>query len=170
MTTTTAEANSATIPSSCDYLVIGGGATAMAFADTLLKHHPSNAEDKKSLVVVMVDKHASPGGQWNDSYAFVRLHQPSSTYGVESLKLEPENDKGAHLATRQEILDYYQDVKKQLESEYSFTYVGGVTFDVSQMDPTDNTASKRSADGEPVKVTEKSYTLTIDSSKVCEIT
>ena len=38
----------------CDYLVIGAGATAMAFVDELI-----NAS--KDLTVVLVDKRAKPG-------------------------------------------------------------------------------------------------------------
>lgn len=75
----------------CDYLIIGGGATGMAFSDTLL------ANSKTPLKVIIVDQHNTPGGQWNDSYEFVQLHQPSSMYGVESKKLELSPD---HRATR----------------------------------------------------------------------
>jgi hypothetical protein len=63
-----------------DYLVIGAGATAMAFVDTLL------SEDADATVV-MVDRQQRPGGHWNDAYAFVRLHQPSAWYGVASREL-----------------------------------------------------------------------------------
>ena len=63
-----------------DYLVIGTGATAMAFVDTLLSE---NAD----ATVVMVDRRHRPGGHWNDAYAFVRLHQPSEWYGVASREL-----------------------------------------------------------------------------------
>jgi hypothetical protein len=37
--------------------------------------------------IVIVDKHAMPGGHWNDAYGFVRLHQPSAYYGVGSRPL-----------------------------------------------------------------------------------
>ena len=59
-----------------DYLVIGGGAAAMAFVDTLLEETDAR--------IVMVDQHDQPGGHWNDAYSFVRLHQPSAYYGVGS--------------------------------------------------------------------------------------
>ena len=52
---------------SCDYLVVGAGATAMAFVDELINNSRST--------VVMVDTRAKPGGHWNDAYDFVRLHQ-----------------------------------------------------------------------------------------------
>ena len=37
--------------------------------------------------VVMVDRHANPGGHWNDAYPFVRLHQPAAFYGLNSTQL-----------------------------------------------------------------------------------
>jgi hypothetical protein len=62
-----------------DYLVIGAGAAGLAFTDSLL----SESEDE----VIIVDRRASPGGHWNDAYSFVRLHQPSLYYGVNSMPL-----------------------------------------------------------------------------------
>jgi cation diffusion facilitator CzcD-associated flavoprotein CzcO len=62
-----------------DYLVIGAGASGMAFTDALI----ADAD----VDVVMVDRRHSPGGHWNDAYPFVRLHQPSATYGVNSRPL-----------------------------------------------------------------------------------
>lgn len=62
-----------------DYLVVGAGATAMAFVDTLLSE--SDAQ------IAVVDRRHRPGGHWNDAYPFVRLHQPSAFYGVNSREL-----------------------------------------------------------------------------------
>jgi cation diffusion facilitator CzcD-associated flavoprotein CzcO len=62
-----------------DYLVIGSGAAGMAFTDSLI----TETDDQ----VVMVDRRVAPGGHWNDAYAFVRLHQPSAYYGVNSMPL-----------------------------------------------------------------------------------
>lgn len=62
-----------------DYLVIGGGAAGLAFTDSLI----TEAE----VQVVIVDRRPAPGGHWNDAYAFVRLHQPSLYYGVNSVPL-----------------------------------------------------------------------------------
>ncbi|WP_336987295.1 NAD(P)-binding protein [Altererythrobacter aquiaggeris] len=61
-----------------DYLVIGAGAVGLAFVDTLLDEDPD-------CHVTIVDKHAKPGGHWNDAYSFVALHQPSAFYGVNSV-------------------------------------------------------------------------------------
>ncbi|GAC1603716.1 MAG: NAD(P)/FAD-dependent oxidoreductase [Acidimicrobiales bacterium] len=62
-----------------DYLVIGAGASGMAFVDALV-----GASDAD---VVMVDRRHRPGGHWLDAYPFVRLHQPSANYGVASRTL-----------------------------------------------------------------------------------
>jgi glycine/D-amino acid oxidase-like deaminating enzyme len=62
-----------------DYLVIGAGATGMAFIDTLL--------DQSGHDVILLDRRHAPGGHWLDAYPFVRLHQPSAIYGVESTPL-----------------------------------------------------------------------------------
>eukprot|EP00536_Pseudo-nitzschia_multiseries_P010423 jgi/Psemu1/289080/fgenesh1_pg.318_\ len=90
----------------CDYLIIGGGACGMAFADTLLAQ-----SREQNFRVVMVDKHDAPGGQWHDSYDFVRLHQPSSGYGVESRKLEPVS----------------------VAEHNDFSFVGNTTLDLAQL-------------------------------------
>ena len=66
-------------PIDTDYLIVGCGAAGMAFADVMIKE--SNAR------LVMVDRHQSPGGHWNDAYPFVRLHHPSHYYGVHSRPL-----------------------------------------------------------------------------------
>lgn len=62
-----------------DYLVIGAGATGMAFVDTLLANSGHD--------VILLDRRHAPGGHWLDAYPFVRLHQPSAIYGVESMPL-----------------------------------------------------------------------------------
>lgn len=86
-----------------DYLIVGAGAMGMAFADTVLSEQPSAR-------LVMVDRHARPGGHWNDAYAFVSLHQPAAYYGVNSQTL---GHGGSALASGVEILGYYDRVMKK---------------------------------------------------------
>jgi hypothetical protein len=94
-----------------DYLIMGAGATGMAFADTVLT--------ETDATMVIVDRHDRPGGHWNDAYPFVRLHQPSSYYGVGSLGLgsgqidEIGLNAGFHeLAAGQEVLDHFDAVMR----------------------------------------------------------
>ena len=67
------------MPDEVDYLVVGAGAMGMAFTDTIL--HESDA------TIALVDRLDRPGGHWNHAYPFVRLHQPSAYYGVNSRPL-----------------------------------------------------------------------------------
>jgi hypothetical protein len=62
-----------------DYLVVGAGAAGMAFTDALLAH--------SDATVTIVDSRHAPGGHWRDAYPYVRLHQPSAFYGVDSVPL-----------------------------------------------------------------------------------
>jgi hypothetical protein len=87
-----------------DYLVIGAGATGMAFADVLVK--------ESTHTVAIVDRNHAPGGHWTMSYPFVRLHGPSSVYGVHSRPM-PSDSLGASLASGHEILDYYDRVMRE---------------------------------------------------------
>jgi superfamily I DNA/RNA helicase len=67
-----------------------------------------------------VDRHAKPGGHWNDAYPFVRLHQPSAFYGVNSLELGERRidlsgpNQGLYeLASGPEISAYFDRVLHQ---------------------------------------------------------
>ena len=96
-----------------DYLIIGAGAVGLSFADTLLDEDPD-------CHITIVDKHAKPGGHWVDAYSFVTLHQPSATYGVNSMELCPDRvDTDGHnagmypLAKHSEILSYYSKLMSE---------------------------------------------------------
>jgi hypothetical protein len=93
-----------------DYLIVGAGAVGLAFADTMLDEDPD-------CHITFVDKHAKPGGHWNDAYSFVALHQPSASYGVNSMEFPSEQldthgpNKGLFaLASGPEVLAYFEKV------------------------------------------------------------
>jgi hypothetical protein len=97
-----------------DYLVVGGGAAAMSFVDVLL--------DNTDADIVIVERRHRPGGHWIDSYPFVRLHQPSATFGVMSRPLGEDridetgpNQGFYERATAAEICAYYLNV---LENDF----------------------------------------------------
>jgi hypothetical protein len=92
-----------------DYLVAGAGAMSLAFVDTLL--------DETDAEVVVVDRYDKPGGHWRVAYDFVRLHQPSGYYGVNSRalgrdRIEPDGYNAGllELASVDEIRDYFEQV------------------------------------------------------------
>ena len=95
-----------------DYLVVGAGATAMAFVDTLLSETDAR--------VVLVDRRHKPGGHWNDAYPFVGLHQPAAFYGVASRELSEwkKDETGLNagfysLSTGAGVLDHFEQVMRQ---------------------------------------------------------
>jgi hypothetical protein len=92
-----------------DYLVVGAGATGMAFTDALIADSDAR--------VVMVDRRYRPGGHWNNAYGFVRLHQPAAFYGVNSRVLGTDSidERGPNAGmyervTAAEVCDYFQRV------------------------------------------------------------
>ncbi|MBJ7341491.1 NAD(P)/FAD-dependent oxidoreductase [Mycolicibacterium sp.] len=94
-----------------DYLVVGAGAMGMAFVDTVI--------GESEATVVVVDRNDQPGGHWLTAYPFVRLHQPSAYYGVNSRPLGNDtidvggwNEGFYELAGASEICAYYDAVMR----------------------------------------------------------
>jgi hypothetical protein len=84
----------------------------LAFTDTLVSESDAS--------VVVVDRNDQPGGHWTTAYPYVRLHQPSAYYGVNSRGLGSDTiDKGGlnagyyELASGAEVCAYYDAVMHQ---------------------------------------------------------
>ncbi len=91
---------------STDYLVIGAGASGLAFADALVA--------EADVEVTLIERRDAPGGHWLDAYPFVRLHSPSAYYGVNSLALgldrideDGENAGFYERASGAEVREYF---------------------------------------------------------------
>jgi cation diffusion facilitator CzcD-associated flavoprotein CzcO len=96
-----------------DYLVVGAGASGLAFADTLV--------DESDVEVTVIDRRPAAGGHWVDAYPFVRLHIPSAYYGVNSLALgedridhSGENAGYYERATGDEVCEYFAAAAERL--------------------------------------------------------
>lgn len=107
-----------------DYLIVGAGASGMAFTDALI-----TASDTADVVIV--DRRHQPGGHWLDAYPFVRLHQPSAFYGVNSMTLGSDRieadgmDAGFYeRATSAEICAYYERVMDRFLSSGRVRFFG----------------------------------------------
>jgi hypothetical protein len=95
-----------------DYLVVGAGAMGLAFTDTVVS--------ETDATVVVVDRNDQPGGHWTMAYPFVRLHQPSAYYGVNSRGLGSDaidhdgfNAGYYELASGAEVCAYFDAVMRQ---------------------------------------------------------
>jgi hypothetical protein len=98
-----------------DYLIVGAGASGLAFADSLLAEAEAD--------VVLVDRRSRPGGHWQDAYPFLRLHSPSAYYGVNSVPLGKdqliESGRNAGFYEQgdaEEVRTYFEHVGASLES------------------------------------------------------
>lgn len=105
-----------------DYLIIGAGAMGMAFADVLMS--------ESSATMTIVDRYHQPGGHWNLAYPFVKLHQPSSFYGVNSRALGSDridtigwNTGLYELAGKAEICAYYDSIMHDFVSSGRVQYL-----------------------------------------------
>jgi hypothetical protein len=96
-----------------EYLVVGAGASGLAFADVLAK--------EADVDVTVIDRRSAPGGHWLDAYPFVRLHIPSAYYGVNSLALGEdridevgENAGFYERATGDEVREHFVQAAERL--------------------------------------------------------
>jgi hypothetical protein len=111
-----------------DYLVVGAGAMGLAFVDALIAG--------SDATVVIVDRNHAPGGHWTAAYPFVRLHQPSAYYGVNSRQLgsgaidqSGPNAGFYELAGGPEVCAYYEAVmRQQLLPTGRVTYLPGTEY------------------------------------------
>ncbi|GGF38402.1 NAD(P)/FAD-dependent oxidoreductase [Williamsia phyllosphaerae] len=95
-----------------DYLVIGAGAMGMAFVDVILT--------ETDATVALVDRYDRPGGHWTLAYPYVRLHQPSAFYGINSRRLGVDrvdtvgpNSGHYELASGAEVVAYFDQIISQ---------------------------------------------------------
>ncbi|HET7799046.1 MAG TPA: FAD/NAD(P)-binding protein [Humibacillus xanthopallidus] len=96
-----------------DYLVVGAGATGMAFVDALTDH--------ADVRVAVVDRRHGVSGHWLEAYSFVRLHQASAFYGVAStvlgggtLQQRGPEEGLQERASQSEICAYYERVLERM--------------------------------------------------------
>ena len=110
-----------------DYLVVGAGASGMAFTDALLDHSDAR--------VALVDRRHGVGGHWLGAYPFVRLHQSSTFYGVASTVLGGGRrqvrgpEAGLHQrADQPTICAYYADLLERMVGSGRVEFFGGCEY------------------------------------------
>ena len=96
-----------------DYLIKGGGASAMGFLDAMFHH--------SRATFTIVDRNDAPGGHWNHGYPFVRLHQPHDFYGLASrplgddrIDLHGTNAGLINLPSGAQVADHYQRAMEEV--------------------------------------------------------
>lgn len=96
-----------------DYLIKGGGASAMGFLDAMFHH--------SQATFTVVDRDAAPGGHWNHAYPFARLHQPHDFYGLASrplgddrIDLHGTNAGLVNLPSGTQVANHYQRAMEEV--------------------------------------------------------
>lgn len=106
---------------SCDLCIIGAGLAGLNALAAAVDYLPSNAR------VIMIDKNARCGGMWNDTYDFIRLHQPHPMFTAGDITWKWSRPKD-YLATGREVMDHFShctDVlrdKINLDERYAMTF------------------------------------------------
>jgi hypothetical protein len=111
-----------------DLCIIGAGYAGINVLNAAYPHLPQGAR------VVVVDRGGRFGGQWQDQYDYVRLHQPFSTFTAHDREWAIGSTKPeGHLASKTEILSHFDDIAAACAAEradielvtlFSFQYDG----------------------------------------------
>ncbi|GAC1603420.1 MAG: FAD-dependent oxidoreductase [Acidimicrobiales bacterium] len=101
----------------CDLVIVGAGLAglnALAAASKYLR---------RGQRVVLIDRRPRSGGMWNDTYDYVRLHQPHPTFTAGTIRWNLDAPRD-HLATRPEVLDHLEHclavIQKRLDIDVRF--------------------------------------------------
>jgi len=107
----------------CDLCIIGAGICGLNFLFSASQH--MSKENK----VILVDRNPNPGGMWNDTYPYVRLHQPHPMFTIGNFSWSLDKDR-SHLATREEVLQHFAECIDRLRDRvtlverYGYAYEG----------------------------------------------
>lgn len=108
----TAQATSAPIQiDTCDVCIVGAGICGL---NALFAASRYLSRDQK---VILIDRRARVGGMWNDTYSYVRLHQPHPMFTAGNIEWTLGREP-SYLATKDEVLGHFQhclhEIKKRV--------------------------------------------------------
>lgn len=77
--------------------------------------------------VLLVDRRPGPGGMWNDTYQYVRLHQPHPFFTAADIRWT-QGHRPEHLATKPEVLDHFRHCLQVIGSRTELATRFGVEY------------------------------------------
>lgn len=107
----------------CDLCIVGAGISGLNFL-----YSASQSMSKKNKIV-LVDRNPGVGGMWNETYPYVRLHQPHPMFTVGNFSWSLDKDR-SHLATREEVIGHFDECIDRLRDRvtlvehYNYEYQG----------------------------------------------
>jgi thioredoxin reductase len=94
----------------CELCIIGAGIAGLNALFVASKYLSKN--DK----VILVDKNPSLGGMWNETYGYVRLHQPHKMFTAGDIEWKI-NREPSYLASKHEVLTHFEHCIEFLRSK-----------------------------------------------------
>lgn len=102
----------------CDLCVVGAGVAGLNALAVAREYLPSSAR------VILVDERRAIGGMWNDTYDYVRLHQPHRMFTAGDIKWRETNNP-AYLANKSEVLTHLNHCAAECGRAYNLdTFFG----------------------------------------------
>jgi hypothetical protein len=98
--------------------ILGGGIAGLNALFVATRYLQAGAR------VVLVDRHGRCGGMWNDTYPYVRLHQPHEMFAVGNLPWKLGKPR-EYLATRDEVLAYFDRCLAELRRRVDLVELWG---------------------------------------------
>jgi len=98
--------------------IIGAGIAGLNALFAATQYLPRNAR------VALIDRNVACGGMWNNTYPYVRLHQPHPMFTVGNFKWQ-WNKPREYLATRDEVLAHFEYCVSQLRQRVNLIELYG---------------------------------------------
>lgn len=140
-----ASATSMRLTEPFDLCIIGAGIAGLNALFAASQYLPRNAR------VALIDRNVACGGMWNNTYPYVRLHQPHPMFTVGNFKWQ-WNKPNEYLATRDEVLMHFEYCVGQLRQRVNLVELYGHSVEsieeVSSPSKTEVHLQCRSLDGQ----------------------
>lgn len=106
----------------CELCVLGTGIAGLNALYAATKYLPKNTR------VAVIDKNNAVGGMWQNTYKYVRLHQPYQFFTVGDLPWKLKKEP-SYLASRTEIIDHLSDCYAMIKEHFDVIELFGCTFE-----------------------------------------
>ena len=106
----------------CELCVLGTGIAGLNALYAAIHYLP------KGTRVVVIDKNKAVGGMWQNTYKYVRLHQPYQFFTVGDLPWKLKKDP-SYLASRTEIIDHLSDCYATIKAHFDVIELFGCSFE-----------------------------------------
>lgn len=123
-----------------DVCILGAGISGLNAAFVASEYLPRTGR------ILLLDRHQGPGGMWNDTYSYVRLHQPHPVFTAGNIPWTLGREPG-YLPTRDEVLAHLRHCYDEIASRIDLDPRWGWSFESREEDATGVTIVARDPEG-----------------------